>query len=105
MLEDGNKDIPLPKFTTYVKDITSINPIKQKPLLVRENKDNIIIDGLNEYEVDSFYDCLNLLKQGEKIRKKRQTFKNEMSSRSHTILIITVISRNSDSNGCLKVRY
>ena len=80
------------KFSTYMKNITTEKPIKLKPLNIRENKDcGVYIEGVTEIEIQNFYDCFTLLKQGEKQRKKRQTNKNEMSSRSHTIFIINII--------------
>ena len=63
--------------------------IDQEPLKLREDaKKGVIIDGAYQMGVYSFYDVFQLLKMGEKNRKKRQTNKNDMSSRSHTIFII-----------------
>lgn len=102
-MEDENQIMPLPKFTTYIKEVTSVNPIKQRALSIRENKNSAYVDGLNEFEVESFYDCLKVLNKGEKARKKRQTLKNDMSSRSHTIFILSLMTKNPDSKGLHKV--
>ena len=66
-------------------------PIKQKPLKIKYDKINgVIIEGVNEIRTPSFYDIFELLRQGEINRKIRQTKRNEMSSRSHTIFIINI---------------
>ena len=46
---------------------------------------------------------MNILKRGEKYRKKRQTKKNQLSSRSHTIFQIIIESDKVKSKGKLKV--
>ena len=71
----------------------SINekPIKQKPLKIKYDKTNgVTIEGVNEIRTPTFYDIFELLRQGEINRKIRQTSRNEMSSRSHTIFIINI---------------
>ena len=71
----------------------SINekPINQKPLkIIYDKKNGVIIDGVNEIRTPTFYDIFELLRQGEVNRKIRQTNRNEMSSRSHTIFIINI---------------
>ncbi len=66
-------------------------PIKQKPLKIKYDKKNgVTIEGVNEIRTPTFYDIFELLRQGEINRKIRQTNKNEMSSRSHTIFIINI---------------
>ena len=66
-------------------------PIKQKPLRIKyDRKNGVTIEGVNEIRTPSFYDIFELLRQGEVNRKIRQTKRNEMSSRSHTIFIINI---------------
>jgi hypothetical protein len=73
-------------------------------LNIREDKINgIYVDGLSEYIVENVYECLNLLKKGEKNRKKRMTNKNEMSSRSHTVLMLLFEGDKLNKNGTLRV--
>lgn len=80
-------------------DFTTINPIKQKALQIREDKDKgIYIDGLTQNKVENFFDCMNYLKMGENLRKKRQTNKNELSSRSHTLFMLDLFSKNKNEN-------
>ena len=66
-------------------------PIKQKPLKIKyDRKNGVTIEGVNEVRTPTFYDIFEILRQGEINRKIRQTHKNEMSSRSHTIFIINI---------------
>jgi len=78
-------------------------PIKQKPLKIKYDKVNgVTIDGANEIRTPTFYDIFELLRQGEINRKIRQTSKNEMSSRSHTIFIINI--QNLKTNVVSKIK-
>lgn len=71
---------------------------------IREDKLNgIYVEGLTEYVVENVFDCVTILKKGEKFRKTGQTRKNEMSSRSHTIFILLFESGKVHKNGTLKV--
>ncbi len=73
-------------------------------LNIRESKtDGIYVENLTEYITESLGDCLNLLKFGERFRKTRQTKKNNMSSRSHTIFKVTIQGESVNKNGCIKV--
>lgn len=75
----------------------------EKSLNIREDIHNgIYVEGISEYIVENIYECLNLLKRGEKQRKKRTTKKNELSSRSHTLFSIMIESEKI-SKGSLKV--
>ena len=78
-------------------------PIKQKPLKIKyDRKNGVSIEGVNEIRTPSFYDIFELLRQGEINRKIRQTKRNEMSSRSHTIFIINV--QNLKTNVISKIK-
>jgi len=63
----------------------------------------IFVENLTEYITEDLKDCLNLLKYGEIYRKTRQTKKNDMSSRSHTIFKLTIQSDSISKNGSIKV--
>ena len=90
----------------YIHDITSINPINQKSLQILEDKKlGIFIQDLSQNVVNSFEDCIKILIKGEENRKKRQTNKNELSSRSHVIFIVNLQSKNQDEKGYIKVKY
>jgi len=70
---------------------------------IRENKiDGIYVEGLSEYAVSNFQDCLKLMQRGEKNRFIRHTSNNVKSSRSHTIFQLIVESTKADASGNLQ---
>ena len=89
----------------FGKDVSIINPINQQPLQILEDKNlGIFIEGLSQNLVNSFDECIDLLIEEEENRKKRQTNKNELSSRSHIIFIVNLQGRNPDKEGYVKVK-
>ena len=53
------------------------DPKQKNPLAIREDKmQGIYVEGLSEYVVQNEYDCLRLLKRGERNRAVRQTKMN-----------------------------
>ena len=89
--------------TTNIGKNNNDKPIKQKPLKIKYDKNNgVILEGVNEIRTPSFYDIFELLRQGEINRKIRQTKRNEMSSRSHTIFLINV--QNLKTNVISKIK-
>lgn len=53
------------------------DPKQKNPLNIREDKmQGIYVEGLAEYVVQNEYDCLTLLKRGERSRAVRQTKMN-----------------------------
>jgi len=79
--------------------------LDQRHLNIREDKINgVYVEGLTDFIVENVYDCVGLLKKGESNRKKRQTTKNEMSSRSHTLLMLTFDDNKINKNGTIKVK-
>ena len=92
-VRNGNVSCKAKRFNLESRVGRSINekPIKQKPLKIKYDKTNgVTIEGVNEIRTPTFYDIFELLRQGEINRKIRQTSRNEMSSRSHTIFIINI---------------
>jgi len=74
-----------------------------KKLEIKEDKENgIVVEGLSEHLTDNLFDCLTLLKKGEKNRKRRQTKKNDFSSRSHTIFQIIIQNEDPIQKGKIK---
>lgn len=77
---------------------------KPKALNLHESKlDGIFVEGLAEYAVTHYLDCLELMKRGEKNRFIRQTSMNTKSSRSHTIFQILLESTRPDAKGMFRV--
>ena len=78
--------------------------INQTPLKLKYDKtQGIIIEGANEIQTQSFFDLYDILAQGEINRKIRQTNKNDMSSRSHTIFIVDIEDFNSKIKSKIKL--
>jgi len=48
------------------------------------------VEGLSEVKIDNFEEAIKLISKGEKNRAIRKTLMNAKSSRSHTILKITI---------------
>jgi hypothetical protein len=65
--------------------------------------DGIFVEGLAEYAVTHYLDCLELMKRGEKNRFIRQTSMNTKSSRSHTIFQIMLESTRPNAKGMFRV--
>ena len=70
----------------------NINPFfEQESLKIKYDKINgVSIENAQKIKTRSFYEMFEVLRKGEISRKIRQTTKNEMSSRSHTIFIIEI---------------
>ena len=82
----------------------NVQPMIQKPLKIKYDKINgVIIEGVNEIETPSFFDIFELLREGETNRKIRQTNRNEMSSRSHTIFIINIKNLKTNLRSKIKL--
>ena len=95
--EHNNK----PKFRIGGKhSYSTITPIKTPHLIIKENKSiGVYIENLTQIILYSYEQCMNLLMLGENNRKKRQTTKNEMSSRSHTVFMLMINSKQPNDNG------
>ena len=85
---------------TNLKKITSTEiPINQSPLKIKyDKKIGVIIENVTEIKTPSFYEMFELLRKGETNRKIRQTNKNDMSSRSHSVFIIKL---HNQKNGII----
>ena len=76
-------------FDTSLNNNKTEKIIEQENLKIREDKKlGTRTEGALELEANNFYDIFQYLRIGELNRKKRQTNKNLMSSRSHSIFII-----------------
>ena len=62
-------------------------------LHIREDKNlGIFIEGLTEKKINNLNEIIELLKKGEIYKNKRKNYKNELSNRSHIILMFHFIS-------------
>lgn len=74
----------------------SASPVKggsKSTLCVREASDRVWVEGLREEVVTSPKDVLDLIKAGQAQRRTEETERNAHSSRSHSILTISIHSR------------
>lgn len=69
------------------------------PLSIREDKKEIYVQGLSEYNVKSVADTLQLLKIAEDNRAIRETNMNMFSSRSHSIFQIQLEHKRVADDG------
>ena len=69
------------------------------PLSIREDKAEIYVQGLSEYNVKSVQDTLHLLRVAEENRAIRETHMNQFSSRSHSIFQIYVEQKRMADDG------
>ena len=61
-------------------------------LHIREDKNlGIFIEGLTEKKINNLNEILELLKKGEIYKNKRKNYKNELSNRSHIVLMFHFI--------------
>ena len=83
---------------------TSLSNNRIPPLKIRNDKrSGLIIEGANEIRASSYNDIFDILETGEKNRKIRQTNKNTMSSRSHTIFMINIEDTISNFKSKIKL--
>ena len=103
-LLEQNDDIEQKKFDISTNKNRNERLINQNPLKIKYDKSKgIIIEGVNEIETPTFFDIFDILSQGEINRKIRQTNRNDMSSRSHTIFIINIEDNNSQIKSKIKL--
>lgn len=87
LLQEYNKSFNLNNVNNNSKTIyTDSNNL----LVIEDPIKGIVIPGLNEIEIKNLNDLKNLILNGIKYRKTAPTFKNEYSSRSHSIIQISL---------------
>ena len=76
-----------------------LDPEAASSLKVRETPSRgVWVQGLSEHFVTSVEDIIELLQTGEKYRAVSATNMNAVSSRSHSLFILTLIQRNPDGS-------
>jgi len=82
-------------YTERVRDL--LNP-KSDNLRIRESAEaGIWVEGLSEFYVASEHDVLSIIDSGNMARSVGETNMNERSSRSHSVVIITVGQQNLET--------
>jgi len=76
-----------------------LNPRSEASLKVRETPERgVWVDGLSEHYVTCANDVYELLALGEKARATSSTSMNAVSSRSHSLFILTLIQKEQDGS-------
>jgi len=81
----------------YMELIQDLLRPESENLSIRENEGGVFISGVQEVQVKKMEDCLQLLQLGERNRAFAFTQLNAHSSRSHAIVMLTVIKRTRAS--------
>ena len=80
----------------YMEKIHDLIDLNKSNLAIRETKEKeIYIEDLSEHYVSNEEDLLNLVKLGSDNRTVHSTNMNQYSSRSHTIVILTIHQKNT----------
>jgi len=79
----------------YLETIQDLLNPKKKDLKVREGTNGVYIEGVTESYVSSFDDTINLLRLGESNRSIGATEMNKTSSRSHSVVLLTLTQINT----------
>lgn len=80
----------------YMEKIRDLLDLDKYNLNIREDRNKgIYIEDLSEYYVSSKEEVIELMKAGNSNRTFASTNMNEMSSRSHSIVIISLYQRNN----------
>lgn len=59
-------------------------------MLVEDSEKCIVVPGLSDYTIDCVEDLIKLLVQGNQRRVKASTSFNQMSSRSHALILFNI---------------
>jgi kinesin family member 18/19 len=82
-----------------------LEPGKQLKVCEDTTKGVVKVAGLAEKDVHSCEEVLALLRVGNANRKTEATMANQVSSRSHAVLQVTVTRRHTDGHGSHVNRY
>ncbi|CDW90867.1 kinesin motor domain containing protein [Stylonychia lemnae] len=89
-------------YNEKIFDLLQDGEAKNALKIREEETGNIFVEGLSEYIVQSEKDCFALLRRGEINRITRQTKKNMLSSRSHSIFQMLIENEKPDARGFIK---
>ena len=85
-------------YNENVKDLLS-GDMDAKPLKIRQHpKTGVFVEGLKKVQVTSRGAILDLLDEGNAVRAVAATSMNANSSRSHAVLLLTVVQTNVDTS-------
>ncbi|EFN53103.1 hypothetical protein CHLNCDRAFT_26240, partial [Chlorella variabilis] len=81
----------------YMELIQDLLRPESENLQIRENEGGVFVSGVHQQEVQNITQCLHLLHLGDRNRTTAFTALNAHSSRSHAVVMLTVIKRRSVS--------
>lgn len=81
----------------YMELIQDLLRSESENLQIRENEGGVFVSGVHQQEVQNITQCLHLLHLGDRNRPTAFTALNAHSSRSHAVIMLTVIKRRSVS--------
>jgi len=90
-------------FEIYSGKVFDLLSGKSKLRVLEDGKQQVVVVGLQEKEVDCVEDVLKLINHGNSIRTSGQTSANAHSSRSHAVF--QIILRNSDRKKSLHGKF
>ncbi|KAL4437271.1 hypothetical protein ABPG75_004410 [Micractinium tetrahymenae] len=79
----------------YMELIQDLLRPESENLQIRENEAGVFVGGVHQQEVTNITQCLHLLHLGDRNRTTAFTALNAHSSRSHAVVMLTVIKRRS----------
>ena len=92
-------EVSMSFYQIYLDEIQDLlNPHEGRNLNIREEKNEPYIEDLTVVTLDNLWQAFELLNAGLTYRSMQATKLNETSSRSHVILTLNVLQRNSYSN-------
>lgn len=77
----------------YKESLSDLFALQPAELKIKESANGIYVEGLSELEVTNAKTMLGLIDFGEQIRKVSSTRVNQYSSRSHTIIMVSIRSQ------------
>jgi len=82
----------------YMEQIKDLLQNNSKNLKIRQNNDNVYVQGLTEKYVYNTNDIMNQIKTGYQYRSIASTALNNTSSRSHAVLTLTLTQKIQDNS-------
>lgn len=82
-------------YNDFLTDL--INPAAEKKLVnlkLKEHTGSVFVDGLSEIETDSFDKAIEVYFTALINRRREQTVKNTLSSRSHAVFQVKLYSKD-----------
>ncbi|KAK9904052.1 hypothetical protein WJX75_003480 [Coccomyxa subellipsoidea] len=79
----------------YMELLQDLLQPQNNDLQIREGEDGVFVAGVHEVEVKNMEECLHLLQVGDRNRVFAFTALNAHSSRSHAIVMLTIMKRRN----------